>query len=71
MPAGRDQAYEEALALWRALSDKPPPAGDAKVVIDAAMRLAPPPGYDRLANRWLNDHDIQWAVYRTASSRNV
>jgi hypothetical protein len=68
MPVGRDQAYEEALALWRALSDKPPPPGDAKAVIEAAMRLAPTRGYDRFQSRWLNDPTITWAIYRDAPS---
>ena len=64
MPARRDQAYEEAVALWRALSDQPPPHGDASMVIAAAMGLREPRDYERFQNRHLDDPDIEWAVYR-------
>ena len=55
MPARRDRAYEEAVALWRTMSDAPPPKGDAAAVIAAALQLGGAPRYERFQSRWLND----------------
>jgi len=69
MPVGQDRTYEEAVALWRAMTDEPPPPGDARDVLDAALRLSQPMGYDRFANSRLNDPALTWAVYRCSPSR--
>ncbi len=66
MPAREDRKYQEAVALWRSLSDQPPPPGDAAAVLEAAIGLSAVEAYDRFRSRWLNDPSITWAVYRSA-----
>lgn len=69
MPVRRDRAYEEALALWRAVSDGPPPKGDAAEILQAALSQSAVAGYERFQSRWLNDPTLTWAVYRDAPSK--
>lgn len=69
MPVADDRIYEEAVALWRSLSDEPPPKGDAGELLEAALRLCGSQGYDRFQTPWLDDPTLSWAVYRQAPSR--
>lgn len=69
MPVGRDRIYQEAVALWRTMTDEPPPEGDAGQILEAAIRLSTAQDYERFQNRWLADPNIAWAVYRQSPSR--
>lgn len=66
MRTSKDGMYEEAVSLWRAFSDEPPPPGDAKAVIEAALSRCSVAGYDKLKSRWLQDPALTWARYQKA-----
>ena len=68
-PARRDRTYEEAIALWRAVSDEPPPEGDAAEILNAALQRSSVAGYERFQSRWLDVPTLTWAVYRDAPSK--
>jgi hypothetical protein len=69
MPVRRDRKYQEAVALWRSVSDAPVPQGDAGVILQAALERSSIAGYERFQTRWLRDPNLTWAVYRDAQSR--
>ena len=66
MPVRRDRTYEEAIALWRTLSDEPPPKGSAAEILNAALEKSSVAGYQRFHSHWLKDPTLTWAVYRDA-----
>jgi hypothetical protein len=70
-PNRDDRIYEEALALWRSVTDEPPPLCDAQSLLDAAIQRAGVEDYDRLQSEWLEDPALSWAVYREASPRHA
>lgn len=69
MPVRRDRAYDEAVALWSAVSEEPPPVGDAAEILQAALERSSVAGYERLHSPWLRDSTLTFAVYRHAPSR--
>ena len=69
MPVTRDRTYEEAIALWRTLSDEPPPQGSAAEVLNAALEKSSVAGYERFQSHWLDDPTLTWAVYRNAPAK--
>ena len=64
-----DRIYEEALALWQAVSDGPAPEGDASALLQAALATAGAEPYDRLHSPWLRARAMTWAVYAAAPPR--
>jgi hypothetical protein len=55
----RRRIDEEAVALWRALHDAPPPNGLAgSDLIAAALKSTDAPRYRLLANPWLRDRNL-------------
>ena len=69
MPVRRDRAYKEAIALWRSLSNEPPPKGGTAEILQAALTLSSVEGYERFQSRWLDVPELAWAVYRDAPSK--
>jgi hypothetical protein len=66
MSTREDRIYEEALALWQAVSEGPPPEGDGAFLLQAALTTAGAETYDQLHSPWLRARAMTWAVYDAA-----
>lgn len=55
----RSRVEAEAESLWRSVSNAPPPPGiSGSRLLDEAMKLATPPGYDRIHSPHLRPTQI-------------
>lgn len=66
MSTREDCIYQEALALWRVVSDEPPPDVDAASLLQAALTSAGCESYERIQSPWLRERLMTWAVYAAA-----